>query len=233
MNTAILITGQYRPKVKNAKDLIQNIINIFKCEIFFHTWSDDVQTTPIEYHNRLVFCKEPTVNYHPISDIEWVGKHGKWKEYKDKKLLYNKTQNANKQLIGYADLLNKIPDHIDMCIRTRWDMMVSNKVDFKPWIQHAYENGPVGFMTRGGRGHDVDKLVPLTEEAQNDKYDDWYGYLPDSLIMHRREHFDTSLVTKLHSEKNLAPAEWGFYQVMSEPYGDIHTSIHGGAHIAR
>mgnify|MGYP001178985969 CR=1 FL=1 len=81
--------------------------------------------------------------------------------------------------------------------------------------------------------HDANKLIPLSEKAQNDKNDDWYGYLPDSLIMHRREHFDTSLVTKLHSEKNLAPAEWGFYQVMSEPYGDIHTSIHGGAHIAR
>ena len=232
MNTAILITGQYRPQVKNAEKLIKNIVDIFKCEIFFHTWNDNVTKTPIEYHNRLVYCKEPEIDYHPISDIKWVGKHGKWKEYTEKKLLYNKTQNANKQIIAYADLLNKIPDHIDMCIRTRWDMNVSNEVDFKPWIERAQE-GPVGFMTRGSRGHNIDRLVPLTEEAKLNEVDDWYGYLPDSLIIHKKEHFDSNLVNKLHADKNLAPAEWGFYQVMSEPYGDIHTSVHGGAQIAR
>ena len=53
MKTAILITGQYRPKVRNAKKLIQNITDIFKCEIFFHTWNDNVIKTPIEYHKRI------------------------------------------------------------------------------------------------------------------------------------------------------------------------------------
>ena len=230
MKTAILVTGQYRPHVKDAHRNIKIMQSVFKTHMFFHTWNDNTSTVPIEYHDRLVYCKEPEVDYHPISDIEWVGKHGKWDNYVKKRLLYNKTQNANKQILAYADLLSKIPDDFDVLIRMRWDILVSKKVNFKPYLEKAYEEGPVGFMTRGNRGHNVDKLLDVPKD---DKLDDWYGYLPDSLIMHKREHFDIDLVKKLHKEKNLAPAEWGFYQVMSEPYGDIHSSVHGGAQLAR
>ena len=230
MKTAILITGQYRPHVLNAKQLIGQMEAVFKTQIFFHTWNSGVGKVPIEYHNRLEYCKEPVVDYHPISDIEWTGKHGKWDKYLQGRLLYNKTQHQNKQILAYADLLSKIPDDFDVLIRMRWDILVSKKVNFKPYLEKAYEEGPVGFMVRGNRGHPLDNLLDVPKD---DIMDDWYGYLPDSLIMHKREHFDIDLVKKLHKEKNLAPAEWGFYQVMSEPYGDIHTSVHGGALIAR
>ena len=232
MKTAILITGQYRPQVNKYKPqkLIQQMESVFKTHMFFHTWNDSTNIVPIEYHNRLVYCAQPELDYHPVSDIEWVGKHGKWEPYVEKRLLYNKMQHASKQILAYADLLTKIPDDFDVLIRMRWDILVSQKVDFKPYLEKAYEEGPVGFMTRGRPGHHVDNLLDVPKD---DIMDDWYGYLPDSLIMHKREHFDIDLVKKLHKEKNLAPAEWGFYQVMSEPYGDIHTSVHGGAQIAR
>ena len=230
MKTAILITGQYRPHVLNAQQLIGQMEAVFKTQIFFHTWSSGVGKVPIEYHNRLEYCKEPVVDYHPISDIEWTGKHGKWDKYLQGRLLYNKTQHQNKQILAYADLLSKIPDDFDVLIRMRWDILVSKKVNFKPYLEKAYEEGPVGFMVRGNRGHPLDNLLDVPKD---DIMDDWYGYLPDSLIMHKREHFDIDLVKKLHKEKNLAPAEWGWYQIMSEPFGDIHTSVHGGAIIAR
>ena len=149
----------------------------------------------------------------------------------------NKTQHQNKQILAYADLLSKVPDDFDVLIRTRWDVLVSGKANFRPYIEKAYEEGPVGFMSRPKRGHIVDQLIELpkedTQQVLKFKLDDWYGYLPDNMIMHRREHFDSDLVKKLHKEKNLAPAEFGWYQVMSEPYGDIHTSVHGGAMLVR
>ena len=240
MKTAILVTGQYRPHVKDASLLIKKMESVFKAPMFFHTWDNGVDKVPIEYHNRLEYCKEPVVDYHPISDIEWVGKHGKWDDYRKKRLLYSKTQHASKQILAYADLLSKIPDDFDVLIRMRWDVLVSKKVNFKPYLEKAYEEGPVGFMVRGNRGHNLDKLVDVPKDdfrvgggTFKNIMNDWYGYLPDSLIMHKREHFDIDLVKKLHKEKNLAPAEWGWYQVMSEPYGDIHTSIHGGALLVR
>ena len=230
MKIAILVTGQYRPKIKGAKNLIKRMQSVFETDnIFFHTWSDQVSTTPIMFHDRLSYCPEPKLDYHPHS-IDWIGKHGKWIKYTSKRLLYNKMQHANKQILAYADLLSKTPDDFDVVIRTRWDIRVSQTVDFKPYLEKAYKKGPVGFMTRPNRGHSHNRLLQVPKD---DILDDWYGYLPDQLIMHRKEHFDINLANKLHAEKNLAPAEWGFYQVMSEPFGDIHTSIHGGAVIAR
>jgi hypothetical protein len=242
MKTAILITGQYRPHVNNkkAKQLIALMEKVFKTHMFFHTWSDAVTEVPVEYHDRLVYCKEPEVDYHPVSDVSKNGynaKHGKWELYTTKRLLYNKMANANKQMLAYADLLSKIPDDFDVLIRMRWDILVSDQVDFKPYLKKAYEEGPVGFMTRPIRKHDINQLIELpkedTHQEQDFIMDDWYGYLPDNMIMHRREHFDLDLVKKLHEEKKLAAAEWGWYQIMSEPYGDIHTSVHGGARIRR
>lgn len=229
MKTAILVTGQYRPHVRDAQILIKQMEAVFKTHMFFHTWSDDAVNIPIEFHNRLVYCAEPKLDYHP-HDIEWIGKHGKWAPYVNKKIRRNVVQHQNKQLLAYADLLSKLPDDFDVLIRTRWDVLVSEKVNFKPYLEKAYEEGPVGFMTRLNRGHYVDQLLDV---SRDDIMDDWYGYLPDNLIIHKREHFDSDLVKKLHKEKNLAPAEWGWYQVMSEPFGDIHTSIHGGAAIMR
>ena len=244
MKTAILVTGQYRPHVNNrkAKQLIARMAEVFKTHMFFHTWNDNVTEVPIEYHDRLVYCKEPEVDYHPVSDASKNGynsKHGKWELYTVKRLLYNKMQNANKQILAYADLLSKLPDDFDILLRMRWDILISNQVNFKPYLEKAYEEGPVGFMTRPERKHDIHQLIELSKEDDNPLsgrafiMDDWYGYLPDSLIIHRKEHFDIDLVKKLHSEKKLAAAEWGWYQVMREPYGDIHTSVHGGAGIKR
>ena len=244
MKTAILVTGQYRPHVNNrkAKQLIARMAEVFKTHMFFHTWNDNVTEVPIEYHDRLVYCKEPEVDYHPVSDASKNGynsKHGKWELYTAKRLLYNKMQNANKQILAYADLLSKLPDDFDILLRMRWDILISNQVNFKPYLEKAYEEGPVGFMTRGGRKHNINELIELPTDGQRAhpdiafEFDDWYGHLPDTLIMHRREHFDIERVKKLHKEKNLVPAEWGWYQIMSEPYGDIHTSVHGGAVIVR
>ena len=185
MKTAILVTGQDRPQVKNANILVKKMESVFKAQMFFHTWDKNVTKTPIEYHNRLEYCKEPVVDYHPRSDIEWVGKHGKWDNYRKKRLLYNKTQHANKQILAYADLLSKIPNDFDLLIRTRWDVLISQKVKFTPYLEKAYEEGPVGFMTRGNRGHLVDNLLDVPKA---DITVDWYGYLPDILIHHNRSN---------------------------------------------
>ena len=242
MKTAIVVTGQYRGHVNKhkPKQLIARMVDVFKTDIFFHTWNDFVDKVPIEYHDRLVYCKEPELDYHPVSDVSKNGynaKHGKWDNYLKNRIFYDKTQYQNLQILAYADLLSKIPDDFDVLIRTRWDVLVSNNVNFQPYIEKAYEEGPVGFMTRPKRGHDLGQLIELPKEDTHQEMDfimdDWYGYLPDSMIMHRREHFDIDLVKKLHEKKNLAPAEWGWYQIMSEPYGDIHTSVHGGAGIKR
>ena len=68
---------------------------------------------------------------------------------------------------------------------------------------------------------------------KNDINDDWYCFLADSLIFHAPKHFNPKYVQQLHADKNLWPAEWGWWQVLSEPNNNIHNCYHGGSIIAR
>jgi hypothetical protein len=47
------------------------------------------------------------------------------------------------------------------------------------------------------------------------------------MIIHSADRFDTEMVYKLYKEKKLHAAEFGWYQVLSQPYGGIHRNHHG------
>ncbi len=229
---AILINGLYRPNVKQPiKKLLDDLKNKFpNGDMYFHTWEDKKSMIPDHLQDRLYVCPEPIMTYHPISDTTGH-KHGKFRHYKEKGLLHNKFAHASKQILGYANLYQQVEQGYDHFIRLRWDTQLDIRFDFRPYLD-AIDDGPIGFMTRGGRGHKLGsgETWPVSKE---NKSDDWYGYLPDVMIMHHRRHFDPYLVEELHTKKKLTCAEWGWYQVMSQPYGDIHQSIHGGAGISR
>lgn len=125
--------------------------------------------------------------------------------------------------------MDRIPDDYDLIMRTRWETMVSKKFNYNRYKQIAIDKGPIGFMIRPNRNQSIDGDL----EVSKDKSDDWFQFLPDALIFHKKEQFNTKLVRELHVQKNLLPAEWGWHQILSKPYGDIHTSVHGGAHVAR
>jgi hypothetical protein len=258
MRVAVCINGLYRDYVNpNPEDLLRAMKLAFGrfavLDFFYHTWEDKIQTIPLQYHSRLYTCPEPKLDYHPITDVEdSTCKHGKFVDYKrnmqfqEYAILRGKTAHASKQILGYADLISKVPQDYDMYIRARWDTGVSTLVDFTPWTKVALEQGPVGFMTRSNRGHTLHDFIQLSKNIDHTThdhirsskifptYDDWYHYMPDILIFHAPGAFDPGKAKILHEEKNLLPAEWGWWQVMSEPYGgSIHTSVHGGAYIAR
>lgn len=202
------------------------MIDVFKpTDVFFHTWTGCRSTNPYD----TLHCPEPVLDYHPVDDVKVVCDHGKFSIYKDKKITHDKTANRNKQLLGYADLISKIPTDYDLYIRARWETLTSTNFNYKKYIDIATSKGPVGFMIRRDRYHSIDDDLLVSQ----DRNDDWYQFLPDALIFHKREHFNADLVHELHKERNLLPAEWGWYQIMSKPFGDIHTSVHGGADVAR
>jgi len=62
---------------------------------------------------------------------------------------------------------------------------------------------------------------------------DWGGYIMDPMIFHPRDIFDHDLMWKLHNEHKLMAAEMGWYQILSQPYGDNHESVYGGAQIEK
>lgn len=227
MKTALCITGMYRPWVKtDITYLVKEMIGVLKpTDVFYHTWDSCKDITPF----KSIYCAEPVLDYHPVADVTVECLHDKFIQYKANKLMHNKTAERSKQLLGYADLMDRIPDDYDLIMRARWETIVSRTFDYNKYKKMAIDKGPVGFMIRPNRRQSVDADL----EVSKDRSDDWFQFLPDALIFHRKEQFDTTLVRELHKQKNLLPAEWGWHQILSKPYGDIHTSVHGGAHVAR
>lgn len=227
MKVALCINGVYRPWVTpKPPKLIRDMYNILECtDIFLHTWTEHRASNPyVTLH-----CPEPILDYHPVDDVTVECDHGKFASYKANKTFHEKTANRSKQLLGYADLLSQITGDYDLIIRARWETIISPSFDYNKYKQIAMDQGPVGFSIRPNRGQSIHNDLAVSK----DKSDDWYKFLPDALIFHRRDHYNIEYVHQLHAEKNLLPAEWGWYQIMSEPFGDIHTSVHGGADVAR
>lgn len=198
-------------------------------DVYYHTWTERIEDVPEQYRDQLFSCSQPQLEYHPILDTGEICKHGKFAPYKKHNIMNRKQGFASLQILAYADLFSKIPQDYDVYIRARWDTRLSKKTDFSPFVEEALDH-PVGFMYRPARTPSFDAPSPVDRENIND---DWYGYLCDSLIMHPPKHFDPKYVQQLHENKKLWPAEWGWYQVMSEPYGDVHNCYHGGADLAR
>ncbi len=58
--------------------------------------------------------------------------------------------------------------------------------------------------------------------------------ISDYLIMHKEEHLNTKEVYFLHENKQLLGAEFGWWQILSKPFGgNNHTSVYGGVILVR
>jgi len=223
MNIAICISG--------VNDKQSNILPMLRQRIpgvnfYFHTWTNKTHLIPRELHERLFTMHYPKWHYHPLQ-VDPPSKHPKYLKHKGGEgLEAGEMYFGIAPIIAHADICKKIPKHHDLIIRVDWNTEIDRQVPIENWIRRAYEHGPVGFITRSNRGpqfgsgrvEEVDKLNPE---------DDWNGFLPCDFIIHRRDHFNTKLVTDLVNQHKLYPAEFGWYQVMSEWTNDIHTSMHG------
>ena len=241
MKIAVGISGIYRPRVGSVEKNIEQIQRKFDADMYYHTWDEYEKDIPAEYKMNtgvsFFTSPEPIVKYHPIYDPAPTNnrKHAWYIKTRDPR---TKFKHSNKQIIGYCNLYDNIPKNYDLYIRTRWDVMINTKFHFYEWFDNAINSGPVGFMIResGPNYFDFHKNEGrmVVKDESNENHNDWYQMLSDSLIIHSSEHLDTKRVYQLHEEKQLIGAEWGWWQVMSKPYGGLgHTSVYGGARLLR
>ena len=236
MKIAVCVSGIFRG------DTIRNLNHLrahFPYDHFFATWENNKC-----YLQNTFTYKEPKINYHPIKDIK-NPKALKLKAQKEGlingtygKDFYERTLHHTKQILIHDMLLQDIPEDYDMIIRSRFDTYLSPNVSFNKYLARSYnENIAVGFGTRLSRHRDINIMseVPkIYPDGTNPSVSqDWGWYLMDPLIIHPRKLWNHDLVKKLHTEKKLAAAEWGWYQILSEPYNDSHISVYGGAQIEK
>jgi len=227
MKVAVCVSGLCRLPQNTVLERNKQQQSIFHtADFYYHTWDGYQHMVPSPIQDRLYVSDEPTVDYCPVTDTppSRNKKHEDYVRLKSQRA-YTKHKHSTKQIIAHADLLKTFDkNQYDVIVRLRWDSKLSNKVNFNQWLKVAKDQGPVGFMHRRVDNLDVVRVADQTAESN-----DWCEYLPDIVIMHSPKHFDPATVYLLHNQKVLRAAEWGWYQVLSQPYGDIHTSIRGGA----
>lgn len=239
MKIAIGISGIFRPDLYH--DPVKSVLQIkekFNGDLFCHTWEGRENEVPEIFKKNGYFFStpEPEIDYHPIFDPESTS-NPKHLFFRENKLNKDKTRYANKQIIGYCNLFDKIPKNYDLYIRTRWDVMINPYFNFEKFYDYC-KYGPVGFMIRetGPNSYSLKKIEGKVVSKKKSKIDnnDWHDMLSDYLIMHRKKDIDTDKVYELHSKKNLLGAEWGWWQILSKPSGgENHTSVYGGIILVR
>ena len=243
MKIGICISGICRG---NLEKNIQSIKNHFSGDYFYGTWDTHVLPKYLKDAN-IFYIKEPTMDYHPILDVDDL-KAPKLKTIKKQMTIpsnlntteyRNRTLHHTKQILIHNEMMKKIDSSYDMIIRLRYDTFLSSRVDLNSYLKKSYkDNIAIGFGTRTSRHkninilYEIPKIYP-TENPPASVSQDWGWYLMDPLIFHPRNLWDTNLVDRLHKEKKLLPAEYGWYQILSEPYGDNHLSVYGGAQIEK
>ena len=239
MKIAIGISGIYRPKVGDVFKNLNDIQQKFNADMYYHTWDNRVAEVPDLYKfGNFYTSPEPVMTYHPVFDpIPTENKKHHW--YRETKTFATKTIHGNKQILGYCNLYDHIPKKYDLYIRTRWDVKILPSFDFAEWYDLALEKGPVGFMIREGPGPNYFNFREpngrmVEKDDSNKDNNDWFQMLSDCLIMHTADQLDTSHVYNLHEQKQLLASEWGWWQVLSKPFGGVdHTSVYGGVKLLR
>lgn len=242
MKVAVCISGLCRGKVQRNLGLLKEH---FPYDYFYGTWKGRESDMNLHLKGVDFFAfPEPKMHYHPILDVEEMISPklvALKKQLQDCRKIGPGTKQRvaehTKQIIAHAYMLELIDPSYDMIIRTRYDVVLSMKVDFTEYLTRSYEeNRAVGFGTRQQRHRDLDSFKEIHREYPDGKRDmsqDWGWYLMDPLIFHPRKLFDTKRVWQLHNDKKLLPAENGWYQILSQPYSDNHLSVYGGVQIEK
>lgn len=230
MKIAVCISGAARSGVPNRnlrlnyERLNEVLPNV---DFYFGCWKGYERQINTYFPDKNVFLfDEPKIDYHPFIDIP--GNQSKKYQKTRNQAITNKTfqetsRHQTKQILAHAYLIDSIDlQYYDIIIRARYDTIVYHKAHFNPYILDCFESKrPIGFATLL-KGNFMNPI----EQINNDYTSQ---FLFDQLIIHRADMFDTTNVYTLSETKNLMPAEFGWWQVLSKPYENKHRCISGWA----
>ena len=249
MKIAICVSGICKgSSVQQNMASASEIFDVDPKDFFYSTWKG--REKDCEKHNIKDFYtfEEPVMHYHPLIDIPEDIMPPVYKAWQLRKMcqensnpkIKKKIGQSTKQILGHSYLLEKIPEEYDMIIRIRYDTYITPKLkaELKEWVNISYnESKACGFGLRTSRQRNINILTRLPHIWPDPHEDiphvskDWGGYLMDPMIFHKRDMFNSELMLKLHNNNSLLVAEYGWYQILSQPFGDNHESFYGGAQL--
>ena len=271
MKLAICIGGLIRGQVEDNLKRMNDVFGDLNPDYYFSHWKGDKNRNvlipllkdKIVNVKALYSWEEPNMHYHPFAEMSdemappaikfWLLRQNCQRrkpaglgQAQDE---LAKFANGTKQILNHAMFLDKIDSSYDMVIRTRYDVKVSTKIDWKPIIEESYnEDQAIGVAIRRSRWPHFDKITKIDKVWNNPKWEcgveeppqvvldalkrkkmddktaershDWPCWINDPLIIHPRKLFKTEDVWQLHKDKKLLPVEYGWWQILSKPYDD-------------
>ncbi len=130
-----------------------------------------------------------------------------------------KAFHQTKQVLMHSHMLDLLPPEYDMIVKTRYDIKLidNNSIDFNGLIARSYENNHAIGLAKRFRQH-----PNMFDPKGTTWHRLWEQYLMDLIMFHPRKLFKKELMLSLHEKQELLAAEFGWYQVLSQPHGDTH-----------
>ena len=122
---------------------------------------------------------------------------------------------------------DKIQDQYDVIVRARFDQHIFKDADFTWFIKDTNENDRANCFLTTNPFRFPTLLKPKDQNAENTARNKTWMF--DSIIIHPANAIDSDSVMRLHKEKKLHAAEYGWYQVISMPHGSRHMNYNGWA----
>lgn len=220
MKVAVCVSGLADPDTDYLMNNLQKKFS--KYDFFFGVWKG--RENGISNKLNAWSFKEHEPKYHPYLDVNIPGMPPKILTIREKMKTHPEmpmiplSVHQTKQILIHSYMLDRLPQKYDMIIRTRFDIDLSaNTVDFERLVEESYNNNhATGIAITWFKKH---KMF----DPKNTSYHRlWEGYLMDNLILHPRKLFDKKVMMSLHKQHQLLAAEFGWYQVLSQPHGDTH-----------
>lgn len=198
-------------------------------DFYYATWDRFKPTFEENFPDeKCLYFPEPKMHYHPYMGIakedyisDFFEGHVKWANKGGKKRL-EWTSHHTKQILIHSWLVNTIQDNYDIIIRARFDTYIHENANFEPYIQDSYKHHRANCF-----GATNWKLLHQLREFDTSPKTRHHVWMIDQLIIHPADIIDVNTVNKLHAEKRLHAAEYGWYQVISMPYGSTHRNHSG------
>ena len=231
MKIAVCVSGTVKTDNPNG-DLLKNnrrLIEKFpEADFYYATWDSYKDIFNKLFPNyKCSYFKEPEISYHPyfgINSKNYVSKHFpefvKW--VKKKPFRKEWTRHHTKQILIHSMLVKSLPKHYDIIVRTRFDVFIHRSANFNEYIKDTFDRKRVNsFATTKAKMFNTLYESDMTEGSR------MKNWMLDQLIIHRGDMLNHEEISKLHENKLLHPAEFGWYQVLSKPFGDNHVNHHG------
>jgi len=205
--------------VRNFKINRTNLINAFSgADFYFSTWDthEDAYRKVFGLEGLHIF-PEPKIEYHPFIDVKNplvnTPKFMKTvKHAKSDRVFWERSSKQTRQILAHAFSFETLSSDYDIVVRARHDTFVYKYANFTDLIyEAAKESKAIGFATT----KDYLKTFYTIHKMTGTEYSD--QFLFDQLIIHPKKIFDPHKVYELHHDRELLPAEFGWYQVLSYP----------------